>query len=300
MRYCILTDRLEDTDEPGRSLSKRRRRAGAEGSISLISVSRLRPRVPVFLLFIVFLLVLLPPVADAQDVDTLEQRVREWVLLRQEWSTANNEWKAQKELLDDELRMLTRKKEELAKSLADQQTKTTELEESFNTATDEKEKREAALDNLAQPLAQSESLLRSWKDKLPEFFLRYVAKGFDKLPSIEAESNEDQHAERLQLLFGLHGQLEQLNTVIHMERAILPDSTGQEREMEVIFFGMAQGFALSLDGTSAAVGRMTSKGLQWISRNDLAPSIKEALAFYKKEKPADFISLPLQIDEKEK
>jgi len=261
-------------------------------------MNEMRPKIMTFVL-----LLLCTPWGFAQEerpaggVETLERSVRQWVTLRKEWNQVSDEWKAQKELLEDELQMLRRKKAELEEVAARQSENTKDMQSKFEQATREKLTRRKALDRLKAPLLSGEAHLRSCQKNLPPFILRHLAGGMEKLPPAEAEEKDNDQAARLQLLFGLHGQIEQLNAVIHVERAILPDGTGKEREMDVILIGLSQGYALSLDGTMAAVGQMTDQGLQWTWRNELAASIKEALAVYRKEKPAEFIPLPLRIVE---
>jgi hypothetical protein len=236
-----------------------------------------------------------PPVA-AGDFDRIDQRVREWLTLRREWNQVRADWKVQRELLEEELQVLRQQKAELEKAATDQRAKLAGLESRFEAAAREKKVQETALAGLSAPLLANEAHLRSWQEKLPGFLNRHLATGFGKLPPADLVHGDERKAERLQLVFGLYSQLEHLNSVVHLEREILSEGSGSGQEMELIFFGISQGYALSLDGNSAAIGRMTDNGLHWTWRDDLAGSLMDVKAFYKKEKPAAFVSLPLQIE----
>jgi len=240
--------------------------------------------------------------ARAAEIDRLEDSVREWIALRRELNRAQTGWAEQKLLLGDELRMLETQRAQLTRKL---QTRTEAAEATAATLAEESRNKasvEADLATLREPLRRAEAHLRTWRKRLPDLLLAPLRKAFDKLPDEDAAAPDDYSAlaERLQLAVGLYGQIEQLDRSLHAGKIVLRDDGGRELEMDVLFLGLAIGYAVSADGARAAVGRPAAPGWSWEWDPQLAPAVSSALACYRKEIPATFVDLPLRIQEEAK
>jgi hypothetical protein len=238
------------------------------------------------------------PECRASEAQRLEELVRQWVTLRREVIQVDKRWEEQRTLLEGELRLLKRRKERLQQKIEQQRTKNAKLSAHNTAAVAEREKYQAVLNRMSQPLAQAEAHLRSWRERLPAFMYLPLAKSFEKLTStVTDESAATQQGERLQRVFGLYSKLEQLNAGIHAEKLIVPGPGKKEREMDALFFGLAAGFAVATDNTDAAVGRISSAGVTWEWKPELADALRTAWQRYHKEKPPGFVRLPMRIEE---
>ena len=65
--------------------------------------------------------------------------------------------------------------------------------------------------------------------------------------------------------------------------------------MDVLQLGLGTAFAVAADGSQAAIGTPGAEAWQWEWRADLAAPIRVALQVYNKKRPAEFVSLPLQL-----
>jgi hypothetical protein len=238
-------------------------------------------------------------VVGALDIDAFEKKVRQWLDLRQELGRVKNEWQEQKELLTDELRMLERQKEGLAKVVETDRNRVQDLEKALDEGRREKDAYASALEKLHPCLLRAENSLKPWQRRLPFFMLQPLAETFKKLPESGAPKTPSDLAQRIRTVISLYSQLEQLNCSIHAEKLIIRDPEGNEREMDVVFLGMAIGFAVSPDNALAAVGHVTAEGVIWNWDPGLAGAVRHAWSCYQKEKPAAFVDLPVDVEDRE-
>jgi hypothetical protein len=233
----------------------------------------------------------------APDLGELEKLVRQWLDLRKELSQVRNDWDRQEDLLQDELGMLERQKERLSGIVAAKKVTIRSLEIELNEAEKARNAHNSKLDKLKPCLLEAEKHLASWEQTLPFFLRRSLIETFRKIRIDGQVENASDLSQRLQSVFSLYNQLEQLNCTIHAEKLIIKDAGGIEREMDALFFGLAFGFAVSPDDTHAAFGRITDRGLEWDWDPALASPVRLAWSCYQKEKAASFVNLPLRIEE---
>ncbi|MFH2000052.1 MAG: DUF3450 family protein [Planctomycetota bacterium] len=180
----------------------------------------------------------------ALDVDEFEKRVREWLDLRQEFSQVKNKGKQQQGLLSDEMQMLEQQKGQLSKAVEVKRSQVNNLETKLGDAQLEMDAHTTSLERLTPSLLKAESLLKPWQQMLPFFMLPPLRETLKKLPEPEDPENPSRLAQRLRTVIGLYSQLEQLNCSVHAEKLIIKDPDGKEQEMDVVFFGLALGFAV--------------------------------------------------------
>ena len=106
----------------------------------------------------------------------------------------------------------------------------------------------------------------------------------------------DTLADRLRLVFGLLTEIDQFANGVYLFRQPLTDPQQVRREMDILYLGLAVAFAVSADGTSAAAGAPAAGGWEWRWDPALAPSVRTAVAIYRKEQPASFVVLPLELN----
>ena len=235
--------------------------------------------------------------AAATEIDELRGLVREWLVLRRELNEAETAWKAQKTLLSDELRLLQEQKQRLTRELAAGTEAAETASAPLAAARAQKDELASSLSALLQPVRDAEDVLRTWRDKLPPGLLQSLGDVLAKLPAPDAAEDVSNVADRLQAVLGLYTRIEQLNQEIHAGKTVLSLPDGRRLEMDTLFFGIAAGYAVSADGRHAAVGRPGSDGWHWQWDPALAQSVRHAIACYRRESPAAFVRLPLQIVE---
>ena len=64
-----------------------------------------------------------------------------------------------------------------------------------------------------------------------------------------------------------------------------------------MYLGIGLAYYVNNGGTIAGVGTSTPDGWTWKSVNDAAPEIEKAIAILKNEMSADFVKLPIEIQD---
>ena len=95
----------------------------------------------------------------------------------------------------------------------------------------------------------------------------------------------------------LYGEIERLEHNVHVVKEALETNSGKVQEMDVIYLGLTQGFAVSRDNKTAGIGLPGQDGWKWHWRPEIASEVCKAIAFYRREQMADFVHLPLKITE---
>ena len=232
--------------------------------------------------------------APLAGTHTLEGLVGQWVELRREVAEEEGSWEEQRAQLEQERDLLLKAKDSLEREIA-------AAEEEQRSADSERaglrERREAlkgTLDACLPALRQAEADLRGWRSLWPRPLLTVpVRKAFDQLRNAPEESV----TRRLQVILSLYGEIERLQYGVHVVKEVLKIDAGLSREMDVMYLGLAQGFAVSVDDELAGIGRPVGNGWEWTWRPEIAAEVRQAIAFYRRERTADFVHLPLRVGE---
>ena len=250
------------------------------------------------ILFIIFLLSLFtfPCLIFAQEslptTYTLESLVAKWVDLRSEIAEEKGTWKEQKIQLKQERLLLLKEKTLLEEEITQTKAEQTSAEAEQAKLLQDKKTFQKRLDQSLPAITRAEANLKRWQALIPPGLSFPLKKSFDQLPNVSGKSL----SQRLQIILGLYGEIERLQHNVHLVKEMLKTDFGMQ-ELEVIYLGLAQGFAVSKDNLKAGIGRPAKEGWIWDWRDNLAPEIRKAMDYYNHEKIADFVHLPLKIEE---
>ena len=235
--------------------------------------------------------------AAGPDLEELDELTQKWLSLRAEISSVRSRWGKQEQMLSDELEMLRQRKQSLQEKLDEEKTRTSGLEDELSSAEAEKERLESAIEEACTPVADAQSDLKDWEQDLPDFMANNLESQFDALPAGEDTITPNNVSQKLQTGLGLYRRIEKLNNEMHLSHAVIQSPDGRSLECDMLFLGLARGYALTPNGKNAAVGSWTGDGWAWEWRKDIAPEVQKAIECYNKERAASFVNLPLSIGE---
>jgi hypothetical protein len=69
--------------------------------------------------------------------------------------------------------------------------------------------------------------------------------------------------------------------------------------MDVLYLGLARGFAVAVDDSIAAAGSPETTGWRWTWDPELAAAVRRAIRYHRRELPAELVQLPLVITGRE-
>ena len=224
----------------------------------------------------------------------LEGLVTKWVELRRELTEEAETWEEQKAQLEQERALLSKAKETLEEEIAaaGEEQRSAEAERAKLLA--RKEGLQASLNACLPALRRAEADLKGWRTLWPPSLLTPpLRKAFDQLQ----KASEQSVTRRLQVILSLYGEIERVQYGVHVVKEVLQTGSDRSQEMDVIYLGLAQGFAVSMDNQIAGIGRPIGDDWKWTWRPEMAAEVRKAIAFYRHEKTADFVHLPLRVGE---
>ena len=228
----------------------------------------------------------------APDARLLEKKTAEWVALRREIAAERRRGKEARAFLEQTLDLLGRERDRLREEIeAWEREKGTRTRERLDLL----EKREAytlALETLEPHLRRAHESLLRWRARLPGLLAEGLDPAFDRLETGGARAGA---AQRLQWLLQVYARLEEIQHQVHTGREIL-EPPGGTRECQVLYLGLAAGYAVTLDGSTAGMGRPGPEGWTWTWNRTWVAPVRAALAQAGREQAAEIVALPLQVD----
>ena len=231
---------------------------------------------------------------DKNDLVALEALTGRWIGLRSElaaerqtWQRQQAHWQREIDLLQQEIRVRRTRLDADADFL-------TAVEQTQADISGEKDAVESSLHALGAVVGRHEMLLRAWEPLVPQGLLPELGVGFGALPANDAAAARAGVLRRLQTVLALYTQLETLHNTIHVVRELV-DVDGLEREAEILYLGLARGFAISAGDAWAAVGTPTAEGWIWQEESGQAASIRLALRVLERDAAAQFVPLLLEV-----
>ena len=227
------------------------------------------------------------------SVYSLQELVGEWVDLRKEIAQEKQKWEEQKEQINQEYSFLSKESEQLLeeKKLLEMEKSSSEKERLKLIAG--KKVLKKVLDQLQPALLRAEEDLLKLARWIPGSLFQKLEKHFDLLKHTESKTV----SERLKLLLALTGEIESLQSEVHLVKQIITAENGEQREFDVIYLGLAQAYCVSGDDNFAGAGFPSEDTWSWKWFPDIAQDVRKAVQVYKQEKMAEYIALPFSLSE---
>jgi hypothetical protein len=236
--------------------------------------------------------------AGAAGVDDLESLVGRWVAVRTEAAAESRAWSDQERSLRREIDLLETERSALeAEANAFSEAASSGEERRAKDAA-HSARQQAVIDALRAPLDRMEAGLRPWAVRIPKSLGDEASRLIRELPE-PAAARRQSPGERMQRVVTLLSILESLQHRIHVTQEALPDDAGRTRLADVLYIGLARGFAVSPDDTWAAVGTPGRDGWTWQVRSEMAASVRRAIRMARRDSTADFVDLPLRAASRE-
>ena len=223
-----------------------------------------------------------------REIDALTQQ---WTDLEHQKDLLRADWRTQKPVLEQQLRLLEREIAELTAFLETTAAQQDEVEQrrlELLTEQTELEEEAAALDaGLAQASVVLHSLQRDLPPPLAEAWVEELAR---------LDNTVETSTERFRKLIELLGQLEDFEAKITLNEVVMPLSDGRDHVVKQVYLGMSHGWYVTADQSFAAAGRPGPNGWQWTPVTDAAP-IATIVGILEQRLDPDFVSIALELSE---
>ena len=234
--------------------------------------------------------------ADKAGAEVWKVKTDQWIELEQRIATEQNDWLADKEVMEASRTVLQREQvalksrleaNELAQSLFHQRLKS--LEQELATQNEAR-----AL--LTRGLEKEEARIRMILDRLPEPLRERLA----PLQLRLGPGPDDQPvsvSERVQTVISMLSAIDQFNGTVTLTHHLRTNEVGVEKDVEVLYWGLAMGYAVDRTGQQGWLSLPSPDGWNWQEAHDAAPRIRELIEIHKRKRSPGLVSLPAILQE---
>lgn len=235
-----------------------------------------------------------PSTANAGGLDVLDALVGRWMDVRAAIAAESREWRDQQAAWEREIELLERESAWLEQELSGNRRWLHAQEAEQAAQRSRNDAMAKALTRLGEAFERAETDLTRWESMIPDG-LRLMAGETvslpDGVPQPEAETRISHRGYRV---VARYTRLENLHQSIHVSRQLLDTVHGQSRQVDVVFFGLAQAWAVSPNRDWAAVGVPSTTGWQWRPAPEHAGAMGLAVEILQRERTAQWIHGPLR------
>jgi hypothetical protein len=209
------------------------------------------------------------------------------------------DWRLGKELLANRVELMEAQLKELVTKTAEEKGKITESDTERLTLDKQNQELTKSFDQQVKAVEELEERVRKLWVRLPEVLQSKVGGQYERLPKRDTPRPDIKSSVGERFLNALailneatkfHGDVMIVN-----ERRKL--KSGQELEVETIYFGLAVGYFAGADLTNPVAGMLLpgEKGWETVEVPEAAVQISDVIAMQKSAKLAGFVPLPIEV-----
>ncbi len=229
------------------------------------------------------------------NVDAIESDAEKWIELQTRIAEENAKWKAEKELLESSILVLTTEQNSLKESLESNKIASDLYQKNRDRVTSRLEMNGAALGAMIDKMNEYEEKIASIYARLPEPLKKDVASLMKKIPA-EIDYEPLSVAARIQSLISVLTSIDQFNNALNLTHQIRENSDGKSINVRVLYWGLSVGYAVDGRGEQAWILRPGESGWTWSAANEMAPDVVDLMNVYEKRESPRLISLPANLN----
>lgn len=234
---------------------------------------------------------IVPVAAYSASVDHVQETIAQWVETKRMVEETRRDWAEQQRLLTHELTLLEMEFAELEERRATLASINSESSQSRMSAEADKDRFADLLRLVEERSLALESRLMglypAFPDPLKERLVAVV-------PSGKARASLSSSA-RLRYLISVLSEANRFNrelTFVNEAREV----EGKERQMKVLYWGLAAAYAVDWEGRVAQVGRPAADGWRWTDRSEFSEQIGRLIEVQQATVDAAFVGVPVSLE----
>jgi FtsZ-binding cell division protein ZapB len=257
-----------------------------------------RPALVLCLLSAVFFLTAAAVLAQEvpEKLDGTRAALEKWVEIRRLISREQRDWALGKEVLLDRIDLVKREIETLKTRIREAEESIAEADKKRSELVDENEHLKQASATLKATAATLETRTKALLVRLPDPIKERVKPLSQRIPEDPSETKLSL-SERYMNVVGILNAANKFNREITVTSEVRTLGNGKTAEVTALYVGIGQAYYVSADKTAAGYGTVSGDGWIWTPANDAAEEVARAIAILKNEDVADFVLLPVRIQQ---
>ena len=236
------------------------------------------------------------PAQEDLAVGEVRNTLEQWVETRRVISKEQRDWALGKEMLTDRIDLVQREIESLQKRIGDAEASIAEADVKRLELIVENDTLKTAANSLLATVVRLEARTLKLLVRLPDPIRERVAPLSQRIPE-DPNAAKQSLGERFQNIVGVLNEVNKFNREITVTSEVRELEGEISAEVTALYLGIGQSYFAATHGDAAGVGRPGPEGWTWTSSNDDAAAIRAAIATFRNEQPAAFVSLPVTIED---
>lgn len=224
-----------------------------------------------------------------------QSTLTEWIGIEKDLAKEKSDWKYEKEIIKDTIRVLQEEKELLKERIKSAKEATSTADGKRIKLNEEKQVLVQGVEELAKEIEPLEAEARKLYQFFPEPMQEEIAALYNRIPDGTKKGRLPPLSTRLQSVVGILSQADKFNAGITLKTEIKELESGTNAEVQTLYFGLGGAYYSDSIGTYAGVGTPTPEGWVWEKKPEAGPLIADIIASYQSTQEAAFIDLPVVI-----
>jgi septal ring factor EnvC (AmiA/AmiB activator) len=234
------------------------------------------------------------PAAEANRLNETRETLTKWVETRQLLSRTKAEWQADKETLEQSVKLFQRELQAVEEQSSKLTTNSTQVDKERAQAEALKKSSSESLDQARQFASEFEAQLARLVPQLP-LPLQEILKPFlSRIPADPVNARVSV-AERIQVIVGALNELDKFNNSVAVFSEKRRNQQGDEIAVETVYVGLGAAYFVNAGDDFAGTGVPGRSGWDWTLKPELASAVREVIRIYRNERPARFVALPASV-----
>ena len=229
------------------------------------------------------------------DLDSTRDVLDQWMQTKQITSKEQSDWKLEKSILADTLKLLTSEQTRLAVSLEELKSSATAADEDRSKLTAEKESIAEASAVVEGSINELETQIKRIVKTLPTPLVDKIKPLIRRLPD-DSNNTKLSIGQRVQNIVGILSQADKFNTTITQASESRAIDGGKVIEVRTLYWGLSMAYYVDAAGEYAGIGFPGDDGWEWPRIEGAGSQIKQLLDVYEGSEEIQFVEVPARIN----
>jgi len=229
---------------------------------------------------------------SAPSAVSVRELVDQWAQLRQETVQLEEDWEWKRGIIENNTHALQERQETIRKEVAlieaTSSSELRQLDELQDKATDA----QTSLNEMSEALETVSAQLLELRPQLPPRLSRAL-----ELPFLSLGDDALPPGERMQLVITVFNRCAEFNKSVQLSQEPVVVDSGEEIMLEVLYWGLAQAYALDRQAGTAYRGFPENGTWVWVSEPGIAGKVAQAIDIFNEDQDPSFVTLPVHLSD---
>ena len=231
----------------------------------------------------------------SNEIDITKELISKWVETKKLISLESEDWKIEQEVLKDRIDLISSERNSLREKINETESLINQSNTKRTDLGKDNESLKKASTLLSEKINILENKLLILLPTLPQHIQEKIKPLSQRIPL--NKKNELTLSERYQNVVGIVNELNKGASEISVISEVRSLLNGESAEVQTLYLGYAHAFYCTTKGDIAGIGYPSRDGWVWKPKNEIAQEIADSIAIFKNEMVAEYITLPINMDE---